>query len=95
MTKSNDMVERDGTDFIVPAELIGAAFDIEPAQVPDLMRGGKMTSRCETGIDADAGRWRITIYFNGRALRLTVDEAGNILSQSAFDSPRPGSQRNS
>lgn len=70
--------------FVIPAEMIAARFGLEAGAVPALMRSGAITSRTEQGIDADAGRWRLTLFHGGQALRLTVDEAGLILSQSRY-----------
>tara|TARA_B100002049_G_C15735142_1_gene232133 strand:+ start:35 stop:334 length:300 start_codon:yes stop_codon:yes gene_type:complete len=75
--------------FVVDAEIVGAAFDLPPADVPGKLRVGEITSRCETGVDDDAGRWRLTFYSDGRALRLVVDEAGAILSRSTFPAHAP------
>ena len=75
--------------FVVDAEIVGAVFDIPPADVPAKLRDGEITSRCETGVDDDTGRWRLTFYFGGRALRLVVDEAGAILSRSTFPAHEP------
>lgn len=77
--------------FVVDARLIGAAFDLEAATVPERLRAGEITSRSETGVDEDAGRWRLTFYHGGRALRLTVDASGSVLSRSTFAAhpPRP------
>ncbi|MBS1303360.1 DUF6522 family protein [Loktanella sp. SALINAS62] len=84
----NDVsISTDG--FVVDAGIIGNAFGIPAADVPARMRAGDITSRCETGVDDDAGRWRLTFYFGGRALRLVVDEAGTILSRSTFPSHPP------
>ena len=78
--------------FVVDAEILGAAFKLDPATVPKRLRSGEITSRCETGMDEDAGRWRLTFYRSGRALRLTVDAEGTILSRATFAAhpPRPG-----
>ena len=51
------------------------------------MRQGQITSRCEQGMDKDAGRWRLSFFHRNRALRLTVDEEGRILSRARFDTP--------
>lgn len=77
--------------FLVDAEVLGAAFGLAPATVPERLRTAEITSRCETGVDEDAGRWRLTFYHGGRALRLTVDAKGVILSRSTFAAhpPRP------
>ena len=41
--------------FIVDAAVVGAAFDVAPAEVPARLRAGDITSRCETGVADDAG----------------------------------------
>lgn len=75
--------------FVVDAVIVGGAFNLPPADVLDKLPAGEITSRCEAGIDEDAGRWRLTFYFGGRALRLVVDEEGTILSRSTFPSHAP------
>lgn len=74
-----------GTDgIIVDAEILGEAFGIDPASVPGLLRAGRITSRCETGVNEDAGRLRLTFWHEDHALRLTVTEDGTIVSRSRF-----------
>ena len=70
--------------FTVDVEVIAAGFALDPEQVADLLRDGRITSRCETGIDDDAGRFRLTFYHAGRALRLIVDFRGTILQRARF-----------
>lgn len=84
-------VEREGDGFVVDAALLAAAFGRSVTQVRAFMTNGRITTRSETGTDADAGRWRLTFYHDGRAFRLTVDAQGNILSRATFDArdPRP------
>ncbi|MCV3273549.1 DUF6522 family protein [Roseobacter sinensis] len=86
-TTTPGTISFDGDRFLVPAELIATAFDLAPADVPDLMRHGSITSRSETGVEEDAGRWRITFFYNGRALRLTIDAQGEVLKRALFDTP--------
>lgn len=74
--------------FVVDAQLLAEAFDIKAAEVLPAMERGAITSLCEKGMDEDEGRWRLTFYHAGRALRLTVDAGGNVLGQSRFDAPR-------
>jgi hypothetical protein len=78
--------------FVVDAGLIAGAFDLEPAAVPGLMRQGAISGITETGVGEDAGRYRLTLYHAGRALRLTIDEHGTVLSRATFPAhpPRPG-----
>ena len=82
-------IEDDG--FVVDAEILGTAFELDPATVPKRLRTGEITSRCESGEGEDAGRWRLTFYYGGRALRFIVDAHGAILSRATFaaHSPRP------
>lgn len=75
--------------FIVDAGVLADAFSLTPAEVATRMRAGQIVSRHEKGIDADAGRHRLTFYHQGRALRLTVDETGRILSRAMFDAALP------
>lgn len=76
--------------IVVDARVIGAGLGLDPAEVPDLMRSGRLTSRSEVGQDEHAGFHRLTFYHEGRALRLTVDASGQIVKQACFDAPRRG-----
>lgn len=79
--------------FVVDAELLGSVFGVAPETIPAEMRNGDITSRCETGVDEDAGKSRLTFYRAGRALRLVVNSDGQILSRSSFPvatARRPG-----
>lgn len=80
------------TGVVVDARIIGAGFGLDPAVVPGLMRSGQLTSRSEIGEGEDAGFRRLTFYFNGRALRLTVNASGEIVKQATFDTPNRGPQ---
>jgi hypothetical protein len=84
---------REDGRFVIPATLIADGFGLDPSAVPDLMRRGQLTSQTERGTDADAGRWRLTLYHGDRALRLTVDEDGQILQQTRFAAPRRAMSR--
>jgi len=57
--------------FVVDAEIIAQALGITAAQVQILMQSKAITSRCEKGVGADQGRWRLTFFHNNRAFRLT------------------------
>jgi hypothetical protein len=74
--------------FVVDARVIAEAFGIAAAEVQQAMRSGAITSRSEQGVGDDAGRWRLTFFHRGRALRLTVDVAGNVVTRARFDAPR-------
>jgi len=42
------------------------------ASLQQFMREGKITSLCERGVDNDLGRYRLTVFFGNRRLRLSV-----------------------
>lgn len=69
--------------FTVDAAVIAESFDLAPAIVQRRMREGKLTSRSERGVDEDAGRYRLTFFYNQRCFHLIVDETGKILEHSA------------
>jgi hypothetical protein len=81
--------------FSVDAELIGEALGLEPAQVQAQMRAGKITSLCEHGVGEDAGRYRLTFFYEQRRLRLVIDENGNTIERSVDSAigPRRHAQR--
>ena len=83
-------VQRDGAGFTVDAHLLGDGFGLPAEQVPALLRSGAITSRCETGQDGDAGRYRLSFFHQSRALRLTIDAQGRILTRALFSAPNGG-----
>lgn len=78
------MIERKGDDFEVGAALLAEAFGLSEPEIKARMRDGRITSCCEAGQGADAGRWRLTFTHDRNALRLIVDEKGNLLTRSRF-----------
>lgn len=69
---------------------LGPLLGLPPAQVPEKMRSGEITSRYETGEGEDAGRFRLTFYYNSKRVRLTCDADGTVLSSSRTPvAPRP------
>ena len=80
-----------GDGFQVDAELIAQELGLPPDEVAQRMRDGRITSRCEKGMDADAGRWRLTFFSEGRTLRLTLGPDLEVISRASFAAPRrPG-----
>lgn len=65
---------------IIDAHDLGPLLGLESAQVLDKMRSGEITSKFETGIDADAGLFRLTFYHDGKRIRLTCTSDGTVLS---------------
>lgn len=85
-------IERDGEDFILDASLVGELLDVPADDVSALMQNGRITSVCETGVDADRSTFRLNLFYLGRHARLRVDSAGHILHRSIIDfgeAPRP------
>ena len=70
---------------LIDASILGEGLGLEASLVQMLMRKAAITSLCERGIDADAGRFRMTFFYKSRRLRLVVDAAGNILQRSTID----------
>ena len=69
----------------VDASIIGRDLGLEPFEVQSLMREGKLTSRCERGVEEDAGRFRLTFFHESRRLRLIIDNTGQIIRRSVID----------
>jgi hypothetical protein len=72
-------------DIEVPAELIAEGLGVSVAQMRGLMSAGAITSRCESGVDDDAGRHRLTFFCGARRFRLIVDDEGRVIRRSAVD----------
>ncbi|MEQ8868816.1 MAG: DUF6522 family protein [Silicimonas sp.] len=77
-------IEKNGDRFTVDAHVLSETFDLSLEETKGKMRGGHIVSLCESGEGEDAGLWRLTFRYQGRALRLTVDADGNTLSRSTF-----------
>ena len=74
-----------GIEFCVDAAVIGKGLGLEPSLVQARMREGKITSLCEHGLAEDAGRYRLTFFYESRRFRLLVDEEGNVIRRSLVD----------
>jgi len=75
----------------VDAALVARALQMEPETLRAALRSGAVTSQCETGMDEDAGRFRLTFFSATRRLRLTVGAGGEVLQTSTADyRRRPG-----
>ena len=69
----------------IDAAVIGRGRNIEPSLVQGRMREGKITVFSERGVDEDAGRYRLTFFYENRRFRLVVDEEGNAVQRSTLD----------
>jgi hypothetical protein len=83
--KPKAVVEFEEGTLCVDAAIIGRGLRVEPALVPVRMREGKVTVICERGLDEDAGRYRLTFFYQNRRFRLVVDEAGKAIQRSTVD----------
>jgi len=80
----------------IDAAVVGRGLNVEPSLVQSWMREGKITVLSERGVDADAGRYRLTFFHENRRFRLVVDEKGNAVQRSTIDfgdRPLPVSMR--
>ena len=71
-------------DFVIDAALLADTFRLSQDEIKARMRKGAITSRCEAGIDEDAGRWRLTFHHGNRACRFIIDEEGTVLQKATF-----------
>ena len=93
MTSSeHGRIEFDGEAFSVDASLIAESLGVGAPLVQALMREGLITSRCERGVDQDAGRYRLTFFHDDRSVRLVIDESGEIVERE-IDHDRASRQR--
>jgi hypothetical protein len=79
------MIRFEADAIEIDAATIAEALDIDPSLVPQRIRDGALTTRCERGVDADEGRYRLTFFTDRRRLRLIVDAAGNVLQRSTIN----------
>ncbi|MFC7704371.1 DUF6522 family protein [Plastorhodobacter daqingensis] len=84
-------VTREGEGFVVEAALLAEGLGLQADEVPELMRSGQISSRCEKGTGEHEGRWRLSFRLGGRTLRLTVDGAGRILARARIGGVNRGS----
>ena len=75
----------------IDAHDLAPLLECAPAEVPDLMRAGRITSVFEQGEGDDAGRFRVTFRFRATRVRFTCAGDGTVLSQirtkGALDGP--------
>ncbi|HLS82532.1 MAG TPA: DUF6522 family protein [Steroidobacter sp.] len=78
-------VERHEGDFVIDASLLGELLNVPAPDVQALMRRSEITSLCERGEEEHAGQFRLTFFYKGRRVQLSVDEAGRIVRRSVLD----------
>jgi hypothetical protein len=87
-------VERTEDGFTVDAAVIAEAFELDAAEVPGLLRSGRIATVCEAGAAEDAGKHRLTFTSTRGRLQLVVDQSGAIVRRSVTKArPRPRGRR--
>ncbi len=88
--------EISASGFQLEASVVADTFRVSPAEVMAHIRDGRMTTRCEAGVDEDEGRHRLTFFLGNRRVRLVVDDAGRVIENAAVDfgdRPQPAALR--
>lgn len=80
-----NMIRFEGDAIEINAATIADALGIEASLLQQQIRDGGLTTRCERGVDADEGRYRLTFFAERQRLRLIVDAAGNVLQRSLIN----------
>jgi hypothetical protein len=78
-------VEVSESGFSLGADVVAAVLRVGPDKVMAHIRDGTLTTRCEKGVDKDAGRHRLTFLLGKKQARLVIDDAGRILQSSCVD----------
>lgn len=82
MAGAVDLTELAEGTISLDAAVIAGDLGLEPEQVLERLRTGRLAARCEQGIGKDAGRFRLTFLHENQRLWLIVDQAGRILERS-------------
>lgn len=87
MTRRDDMAALEFSDgaIAIDAAIVAEGLAIAPQALLQALRESAITSRCESGVDADSGRYRLTFFSKHRRFRVIVDAQGAILSRSSLD----------
>jgi regulator of cell morphogenesis and NO signaling len=87
-------LERTETGFQIDAADLAPLLGVSASDVQRLMREGRVASLCEEGQGADHGRHRITFRHGSTRVRLTVNDAGDVLLRTRTTvAPRLGTRR--
>jgi hypothetical protein len=73
----------------IEAVHLGKLLGLDPADVLALMRSGEITSRFETGVDEDAGTFRLTFWYKRIRVRLTCDVEGTVINTTRVTAEKP------
>ncbi len=73
----------------IDAAIIAEGLRMPAERVAAEMRSGRITARCERGIDADAGTYRLSFFAGNRRFRVTVTDAGEVLRRATLTTADP------
>jgi hypothetical protein len=76
-TTAGTSADRPAVD--IDAAVVASGLGLEIAEFRALMRDGHISSLCERGVGEDAGRYRLTFYYQKRRFRALTDRAGRVL----------------
>jgi len=74
-----------GGDIEIDAEMVAKGLKMDVACLQGDMRNGQVTCRLEQGIEADAGRFRLTFFSGTCEFRLVADAEGAVLQSSVVN----------
>ncbi len=84
-------LERTENGFQIDAAALAPLLGVPAEDVQRLMREGRIASLHEEGCGEDSGRHRITFRHGSTRVRLTVNDAGDVLMRTRTTvAPRPG-----
>ena len=78
-------IEMEDGQPVIDAADLARLLNLTPAEVQAKMRAQEITSRFETGAGEDAGRVRLTFFYETKTLRLTCSQDGTVLKTSRID----------
>jgi hypothetical protein len=73
------------SEFLIDADVLAPLLGVAVADVPALMRRSEITSKCERGIDAHEGQYRLSFFYQDRRVRLMVNSKGQVLKRTLLE----------
>jgi Family of unknown function (DUF6522) len=79
------LIEFENGAVQIDASIVAEGLGLTPSLLQQEMQAGRITSLAERGVDADAGRHRLTFFSGHRRFRVVVDETGAIIQRTTVD----------
>ena len=70
-------------EITVDAEVLAPKLGLSVGALKDNMARGLVTSVAESGVDEDAGRWRLTFRYRARVWRVVLEADGTLVDDPA------------